>query len=206
MGLSDGAKYEIELRLRLKEEQSQDAIVLAHGTADRGDRQRRARRRRASRSSVRWSIANRGGGRARRGQRHAARFRRARRLCRRRGDAGARRTDAPPEVGTPAGRAVDRRLLAAARGRRDARRSTPDAPFGLPFRPSPFRARVELTLAGARITRELPVQFRYEGAGLVGEKRMELNVVPAFAVSVSPRSSSCRARTGAARPDAAGRP
>ena len=35
--------------------------------------------------------------------------------------------------------------------------------------------------------RELPVQFRYEGAGLVGEKRMELNVVPAFAVSVSPQ-------------------
>ena len=36
------------------------------------------------------------------------------------------------------------------------------------------------------MTRELPVQFRYEGAALVGEKRMELNVVPAFAVSVSP--------------------
>ena len=31
------------------------------------------------------------------------------------------------------------------------------------------------------------VQYRYEGPGLVGEKRMELNVVPAFAVSVSPQ-------------------
>jgi hypothetical protein len=30
------------------------------------------------------------------------------------------------------------------------------------------------------------VQFRYEGAGLVGEKRMELKVVPAFNVRVSP--------------------
>ena len=63
-----------------------------------------------------------------------------------------------------------------------------DAPFGLPFRPSPFRARVEMDLAGTRIVRELPLQYRYEGAGLVGEKRMELNVVPAFAVSVSPQS------------------
>ena len=37
---------------------------------------------------------------------------------------------------------------------------------------------------------------RYEGPGLVGEKRMELNVVPAFAVSVSPRSWSCREARG----------
>ena len=44
-----------------------------------------------------------------------------------------------------------------------------------------------MDIGGTRVTRELPVQFRYEGAGLVGEKRMELNVVPAFAVSVSPR-------------------
>ena len=62
-----------------------------------------------------------------------------------------------------------------------------DAPFGLPFRPTPFRARLELDIAGTRIVRELPVQYRYEGAGLVGEKRMELNVVPAFAVTVSPQ-------------------
>ena len=62
-----------------------------------------------------------------------------------------------------------------------------DAPFGLPFRPSPFRARVELEIGGARVTRELPVQFRYDGPGLVGEKRMELHVVPAFAVSIAPK-------------------
>ena len=36
-------------------------------------------------------------------------------------------------------------------------------------------------IGGIAVTREVPVQFRYEGAGLVGEKRMELNVVPAFA-------------------------
>ena len=42
-------------------------------------------------------------------------------------------------------------------------------------------------IGGIAVTREVPVQFRYEGAGLVGEKRMELNVVPAFAVEVSPK-------------------
>ena len=42
-------------------------------------------------------------------------------------------------------------------------------------------------IGGIAVNREVPVQFRYEGAGLVGEKRMELNVVPAFAVDVSPK-------------------
>ena len=70
----------------------------------------------------------------------------------------------------------------------DAGRSTfaADAPFGLPFRPTPFKVRLEMGIGGIAVNREVPVQFRYEGAGLVGEKRMELNVVPAFAVSVSP--------------------
>ena len=71
----------------------------------------------------------------------------------------------------------------------DAGRSTfaPDAPFGVPFRPTPFKVRLEMGIGGIAVNREVPVQFRYEGAGLVGEKRMELTVVPAFAVSVSPR-------------------
>ena len=68
-----------------------------------------------------------------------------------------------------------------------ARRSHADAPFGLPFRPTPFKVRLEMGIGGIAVNREVPVQFRYEGAGLVGEKRMELNVVPAFAVSVSPQ-------------------
>jgi hypothetical protein len=61
---------------------------------------------------------------------------------------------------------------------------------------------MELDIAGTRVTRELPVQFRYEGAGLAGEKRTELKVVPAFAVSVSPKIAvvplkATPARTGA---------
>jgi hypothetical protein len=72
-----------------------------------------------------------------------------------------------------------------------------DAPFGLPFEPTPFRARVELSIAGADVAAELPVKFRYEGNIFSGEKRMELLVVPRYSVTVSPRSpSSPRARRG----------
>jgi hypothetical protein len=62
----------------------------------------------------------------------------------------------------------------------------PDAPFGLPFRPTPFRAHVMLTFGTASVTVEMPVQYRYEGSALEGEKRMELTVVPRLAVRVSP--------------------
>jgi LmbE family N-acetylglucosaminyl deacetylase len=98
----------------------------------------------------------------------------------------------------------------------DAGRATfaPDAPFGLPFRPTPFRARVEMTIGGGAVTQDLPVQFRYEGAAQAGEKRMELNVVPAFSVSVAPRiavvplnlssaSTNAKAATAVARAAAA---
>ena len=62
----------------------------------------------------------------------------------------------------------------------------PDAPFGLPFRPTPFRAHVTLALSGAEVTLDIPVQYRYEGAALEGEKRMELTVVPRLALRASP--------------------
>ncbi len=62
----------------------------------------------------------------------------------------------------------------------------PDAPFGRPFRPTPFRARVILDVEGVPIEQELPVVYRYEGNIFSGEKRMELAVVPAFAVTATP--------------------
>jgi len=60
----------------------------------------------------------------------------------------------------------------------------PDAPFGLPFEPSPFVARVTLTIGGHDQVVELPVQFRHEGNVFSGEKRHELLVVPAVAVTL----------------------
>jgi hypothetical protein len=62
----------------------------------------------------------------------------------------------------------------------------PDAPFGVPFRPTPFRADITLTLSGTDVTMNMPVQYRYEGSDLSGEKRMELTVVPRLAVTMTP--------------------
>jgi len=62
----------------------------------------------------------------------------------------------------------------------------PDAPFGLPFRPTPFLARVTLSIAGETVMVPVPLQYRYEGNIFSGEKRMELNVVPAITARVAP--------------------
>ncbi len=61
-----------------------------------------------------------------------------------------------------------------------------DAPFGAPFRPTPFVATTHFGLGGVRVARTVPIRYRYERDPLVGEKRMELNVVPAFSVRLSP--------------------
>jgi LmbE family N-acetylglucosaminyl deacetylase len=62
-----------------------------------------------------------------------------------------------------------------------------DAPFGQPFRPSPFRAHLVFsTTHDARVRTEQPLQHRYEGSIFSGEKRTELLVVPALSVRVSP--------------------
>jgi LmbE family N-acetylglucosaminyl deacetylase len=65
-------------------------------------------------------------------------------------------------------------------------RFDPGVPFGVPFRPTPFTSRIDLTIGGVDVTTTLPVQFRYEGNIFSGEKRMELQVVPRFSVSVTP--------------------
>jgi hypothetical protein len=71
--------------------------------------------------------------------------------------------------------------------RKDAARYDfePDVPFGVPFRPSPFRATFDLTIGGEQVTLERVVEFRYSHL-LTGEKRSELNVSPAFDVTLDP--------------------
>lgn len=66
-----------------------------------------------------------------------------------------------------------------------------DAPFGVPFRPTPFRAQIAMTFpvdGGSReeVIETLPVKYRYEGNIFSGEKRSELLVVPAFSVRMTP--------------------
>ena len=57
----------------------------------------------------------------------------------------------------------------------------------LPFRPTPFYVQVTLAFPGGEeVIDGLPVQYRYEGNIFSGEKRMDLLVVPAYSVAVSP--------------------
>jgi LmbE family N-acetylglucosaminyl deacetylase len=62
----------------------------------------------------------------------------------------------------------------------------PEVPFGVPFAPSPFRAQLTLDIGGVDVRVDRPIEYRYEGSILSGEKRMELKVVPAFSLSVDP--------------------
>jgi hypothetical protein len=64
----------------------------------------------------------------------------------------------------------------------------PDVPFGLPFRPTPFTATFTLAVAGVEFPVTVPVQARSEGDLYSGEKRAEVHVVPAFAVTASPET------------------
>ncbi|HMD35828.1 MAG TPA: PIG-L family deacetylase [Vicinamibacterales bacterium] len=82
-----------------------------------------------------------------------------------------------------------------------------DAPFGLSFRPTPFYAQLTLTWptvgGNEEVIEGLPVQHRYEGNIFSGEKRTELLVVPAFSVTTSPEVAIVPAaaiRSAPARP------
>jgi LmbE family N-acetylglucosaminyl deacetylase len=77
----------------------------------------------------------------------------------------------------------------------------PDVEFGVGFRPSPFRVVFHVEVGGAEIAKDLPVQYRYAKDIFVGEKRMELNVVPAFSVKLTPATAVIPAvRAAGAKP------
>ena len=71
--------------------------------------------------------------------------------------------------------------------RQDAARYDFEAgvPFGLPFRPSPFRATFDLSIGGETVTVDRIVEYRYSQS-VAGEKRSELQVSPAFDVTLDP--------------------
>ena len=62
----------------------------------------------------------------------------------------------------------------------------PDVPFGLPFRPTPYTATFAVTVNGTPISVTIPIQSRSEHDIFAGEKRAEIHVVPAFAVTTTP--------------------
>jgi LmbE family N-acetylglucosaminyl deacetylase len=59
-------------------------------------------------------------------------------------------------------------------------------PFGVPFAPTPFRATFHVKTGSVEVTRDVPIEFRYVKDIYNGDKRMELNVVPAYSVRVTP--------------------
>jgi LmbE family N-acetylglucosaminyl deacetylase len=62
-----------------------------------------------------------------------------------------------------------------------------DAPFGLPYRPSPFFVQVTLGFAGYEdVFGGLEIEHRYQGDIFGGEKRSELLIVPAASVRIAP--------------------
>ena len=75
----------------------------------------------------------------------------------------------------------------------------PDVPFGLPFRPTPFTATFALSVNDTIFRITLPIQARSEQDIFSGEKRSEIHVVPAFAMTTTPEivvvSTSAPAQT-----------
>jgi len=189
MGLSDAARYEIDFRLKLKERDYENAVLVAHGitfdaVADDGLV--------VAGQPVRLSM-----------------------IAQNRGASDVTLTgitisgfDAPGAC-----QPGDIRKNAAfactvdARVPKDAKPTNPyfsdnywkhpenqaiqifapGVPFGVPFAPSPFRAAFHIRVGGVEITRDLPFGFRYVKDIFMGDKRMEVNVVPAFSVAIAPK-------------------
>ena len=80
----------------------------------------------------------------------------------------------------------------------------PGVPFGVPFAPTPFRVTFHVHAGSADVTKELPIQYRYVRDIYNGDKRMELNVVPAFSVKVTPPLEVIPAPAAVADPFAVG--
>ena len=194
MGLAEGARFNLDARLKTKEDEFAEAAVLAHGLrieviADDGlvvptgnvrvsvmvgDRGRTA-------VAVRAVVLSgfEGAAACPSGPLQAG---------------GVYRCDAPVRIPADARTTKPywKRLPNAARYEFE-----PDTPFGLPFRPTPFRAHLTLTLGAADVSLDVPVQYRYQGKALEGEKRMELTVVPKLAVRVIPDIAIVPAGRGA---------
>ena len=62
----------------------------------------------------------------------------------------------------------------------------PGVEFGDPFAPTPFRVAFIVRAGSVEVRKEVPVEFRYIKDIYLGDKRMELNVVPAFSANVTP--------------------
>jgi LmbE family N-acetylglucosaminyl deacetylase len=182
LGLSDDARYEIDYRLARKDDQFQQAIVDAYGLrvetlADDGV----VMRGQPIKLSV--AVANNGPDDITIAGVDVAGLANAAAAC----QATVKKASAftcAASATIPA----DARITGPYwTPRQDAARYDfePDAPFGLPFRPSPFRVTMRARIGGADLAITRTLQYRYDNV-VSGEKRMELSVVPAFSVRLAP--------------------
>jgi LmbE family N-acetylglucosaminyl deacetylase len=204
LGLSDSAKYEIDFRLKTKERDYQDAVLAAHdvtfdAVADDGLV--------VAGQPVRLSLLalNRGASDANVSSVTISGF------------------DAPAAC-TPGAAKTNAVYTCTSEAHipKDAKATTPyftdnywkhpenqaiqifdpSVEFGVPFAPSPFRVTFHLKFGDQEVTKEIPVEYRYVKDIYFGDKRMELNVVPAFSVRVDPGLAVIPAPTAALKPAA----
>jgi LmbE family N-acetylglucosaminyl deacetylase len=157
MGLSEGARYEIEFRLERKEAEFQQALLLAYGMrfealADDGAVVA------GQPLKLSFALANNGPADVALTEVTIAGLDGAAASCR--GVVARGRAHTCEGGGrVPADAAVTGPYW---KPRADAARYDfePDAPFGLPFRPSPFRATFRLSVGGADVQVERALQFR----------------------------------------------
>lgn len=193
MGLSAEARFDIDARLKTKEDQFTQAAVLAHGLriealADDGSV--------VPGQNVRVALTI--GGRGRPLSVASAALD---------GFAGpATCPSGATEVGSVYRCEVSMRIPTNAKTTRPYWKRLQNAaryefeagvPFGAPFAPTPFRASITLNSGGTDIHLDRPVEFRYEGANLEGEKRTELAVVPRLALRTMPPIAIVPAGRGA---------
>ena len=188
MGLDDAARYEIDFRLRLKERDYQDAVLAAHdvtfealandGLVIEGqpvDLRLQASNHGASDVSV-TSVELAGFD----GPGNCA--------------TGAAKKDATYTCATQVHVPKDAKLTTPYFDdhywkhpeNQAIQNFDPSVPFGVPFAPTPFRATFHIKAGEVEVTKELPIEYRYVKDIYFGDKRMELNVVPAFSVRLSP--------------------
>lgn len=186
--LSDSARYEIDFRLKIKERDYQDALIAAHGltfdaVADDGLV--------IGGQGIGLSLlaVNRGAADVEVSDVTITGFDDAR-AC----TAGAVKKDAVFTCSARARVPRDAALTTpyftdeywSTPSKPAINRFEPGVPFGVPFAPTPFRATFHVRVGSADVTKELPIQFRYVKDIYNGDKRMELNVVPAFSVTATP--------------------
>jgi hypothetical protein len=73
----------------------------------------------------------------------------------------------------------------------------PAVPFGVPFAPTPFRVTFRVRAGSVEVTRNVPVVYRLVKDLYFGDKQMELNVVPAFSARMTPDLAVFPAQAGA---------